>query len=346
MQLPDHRRLAMRSLLSLPTPVLRALSGGKATYKGGRTLDPRLQFLSRHAGAATAEAPLSPFDIREQQAAADRELLGRVEPGVQVETLAGPGPEGELAARLYRPPANAAAGVMLLWFPSGGGVVSGLARDEPLCSMLAAIGGCVVAAVQPRLAPEHRFPAPFDDALAALAWARGSADSYGAQRLAVGGAGLGAALAAAASGAESGSKPVLQVLVSPWLDLAGDQPSMTEFADSWPVTAADVAWRAGQVLGADTDPADPRVSPLRERRLEGHPDAVVVSGGFDPVADQAEAYARRLRDAGAAVRYRRFDPLANDFHVMTGAIPAADAACRETAELVRGALGAQAAPTA
>jgi acetyl esterase/lipase len=342
--LPDHRRLAVRSLLSLPAPVLRALSGGAAVHKAGRTLDPRLQFLSRHAARADAATPQSADEIREQQAATDRDLLGRVEPGVAVEPINVPGGGGDLQGRLYRTGAPARA--LLLWFPSGGGVVPGLIRDEPLCSMLAAIGGCEVAAVQPRLAPEHRFPAPLDDALAALEWGRRDAATRGLGGVAVGGAGLGASLAAAVCAVGGQPRPVLQVLVSPWLDLAGDQASIGLFADSWPVTAADIAWRAGQVLGADTDPAAPRVSPLRARDLGGLPPVVLVTGGFDPLADQGEAYARRLRGARVPVRYRRHDALANDFHVMTGAIPAADAACRETAALVREALEAQAAPTA
>ena len=339
MQLPDHRRLAMRSLLSLPVPVLRALSGGAGVHKAGRTLDPRLQFLTRHAAAAAAEAPLSPFDVREQQAAADRDLAGRIEPGVQVESLVVPAAEGELPARLYRPPRGAAAKALLLWFPSGGGVIPGLARDEPFCSMLASLGGCVVAAVQPRLAPEHRFPAPADDARAALAWARREAADLGALPVAVGGADLGAALAAAlCQQADAGERPVLQLLLTPWLDLAGETPSMALFADSWPVKAADLAWRAGQVLGADGDPADPRVSPLKARDLSGASPAVIVAAGHDPLGDQGEAYAQRLRAAGATVRYRRYDALTHDFHVMTGAVPAADAACREAASLVAEAL--------
>ena len=332
----------MRSLLSLPAPVLRALSGGAAVHRGGRTLDPRLQFLSRHVRPAD-EAPQSPTDHRERQAAADRDLSGAILPGVAVEPLTIAGPEGELRGRLYRTPRRTPPRALLLWFPSGGGVLPGLARDETFCSMLAGLG-CLVVAVQPRLAPEHRFPAALQDASAALAWARREAGGLGAPALAVGGADLGAGLAAGVCRDPGGPSPVLQVLVSPWLDLAARSPS-TAFAESWPVTAADLAWRAAQVLGAGADPSDPRVSPLRASRVAGQPPAVVITTGFDPLAEQGEAYARRLREAGVPVRYRRHDALAHDFHTMTGAVPAADAACREAAALVRDALEDQ-APTA
>jgi acetyl esterase len=336
MPLPDLSRLALRSLLSLPPPVLRALSGGAATYKAGRTLDPRLQFLSHYARAAAPEAPQAPVEVRVQVAASERDLAGTIEPGVQVETLTVPGPGGPLEARLYRPARGPATEALLLWLPSGGGVGPGLLRDEPLCSMLAALGGCVVLAVQPRPAPEHRFPAPLDDALAAWRWCSAEAARLRAPegRLAVGGADFGGGLAAAVARTAE-VKPVLQVLVTPWLEMASEAASMRVFADAWPLTAADVAWRAGQVLGAEGDPGDPRASPLKAPDVSGAPPAVVVTAGFDPLTDQGEAYARRLRQAGVPVAYRCFDALTHDFHVMTGVIPAADLACRETAALVR-----------
>ena len=325
----------MRSLLALPTPVLRALYGGAAKHQAGRTLDPRLQFLSHHATRAAPEAPLSPEDMREAAAAVDRELLGRIEPGVQVEALSVPGAAGGLQARLYRPARGEAAEGLLLWFPSGGGVSPGLQRDEPFCSLLAALGRRVVAAVQPRLAPEERFPAQAEDAMAAWEWARGEATARGLPEAAAGGADLGGALAAGlCQQARGGGGPAWQLLLTPWLDMTGETAAMKTFGETWPLTAADIAARVGQVLGADSDPADPRASPGRAADIGGLAPAVIVTAGFDPLADQGERYARGLREAGVAVTYRRYDALVHDFHVMTGAAPAADAAGREVAGLL------------
>jgi acetyl esterase/lipase len=339
MQLPDHRRLAMRSLLALPTPVLRALSGGAAEHRAGRTLDPRLQFISHHAARAEPEAPLGPEEVREAAAAVDRDLLGRIEPGVQVEPLSVPGAAGDLQARLYRPARGEAPEGLVLWFPSGGGVSPGLQRDEPFCSLLTALGRRVVVAVQPRLAPEDRFPAQAEDAEAAWEWARREAAARDLREAAIGGAGFGGGLAAGLCQRARRSGPAWQLLLTPWLDLADETAAMGGFKETWPLRAADIMARAGQVLGADNDPADPRASPARAAEVSGLPPAVIVTAGFDPLADQGERYARRLQEAGAAVTYRRYDALVHDFHAMTGAAPAADAACREVAGLLPRAQG-------
>ena len=84
--------------------------------------------------------------------------------------------------------------------------------------------------------------------------------------------------------------------------------------------------------------ADPRLSPLKAPDLSGLATAIVVTGGFDPLLDQGEAYARRLREAGVPVVYRCYDHLAHAFTAFTGAVPAADVACREIAGLVREGL--------
>jgi acetyl esterase/lipase len=94
-------------------------------------------------------------------------------------------------------------------------------------------------------------------------------------------------------------------------------------------------WFAAQYLGQDGDPTDPRASPIRAEDLTGLAPAVVVTAGFDPLVDQGEAYAKRLRDAGVHVVYRCYDSLAHAFTAFTGAVPAADVACREIAGLVR-----------
>jgi acetyl esterase/lipase len=97
-------------------------------------------------------------------------------------------------------------------------------------------------------------------------------------------------------------------------------------------------WFMGHYLGPDDDPADPRLSPLREKDLAGLAPAVIATAGFDPLADQGEDYAKRLRAAGNPVVYRCYDSLAHAFLAFGGAVPAADAAAREIARLVRDGL--------
>ncbi len=133
--------------------------------------------------------------------------------------------------------------------------------------------------------------------------------------------------------------PALQLLIYPALDVAGEGASMTTYADAWPLSRATMTWFMGQYMGPGDAPGDPRLSPVRARDLAGLAPAVIATAGFDPLLDQGETYARRLRDAGVMTTYRRYDALAHAFTAFTGVVPAADAACREIAALTREALG-------
>jgi acetyl esterase/lipase len=113
---------------------------------------------------------------------------------------------------------------------------------------------------------------------------------------------------------------------------------MTTYADAFPLNRPTMEWFMGHYMGPQDDPADPRLSPLREPDLAGLAPAVVVTAGFDPLLDQGEAYARALQAAGVHAAYRCYDSLAHAFTAFTGAVPCADVACREVAGLVREAL--------
>ncbi|WP_308238071.1 alpha/beta hydrolase fold domain-containing protein [Phenylobacterium sp. J367] len=133
-------------------------------------------------------------------------------------------------------------------------------------------------------------------------------------------------------------QPALQLLIYPCVDVASETASMTTYADAFPLSRAMMDWFMGHYLGPADDPADPRLSPIRETDLKGLAPAVVVTAGFDPLVDQGEAYARKLKDAGVPVAYRCYDSLAHGFTAFTGAVGCADVACREIAGLVREGL--------
>jgi acetyl esterase len=199
-----------------------------------------------------------------------------------------------------------------------------------------------------RLAPEHRFPAALDDMLAAWRWARDNAPRFGAPagRAGVGGDSMGgnfAAVIAQEMKRAGEPQPAVQLLIYPALDVAGDGPSMTTYAEAYPLSRATMEWFMGHYMGPGDSPTDPRLSPLRGADLTGLAPAVIVAAGFDPLLDQGEAYARRLGEAGVAVTYRCYDHLAHAFTAFTGAVPAADAACREIAALTRAAFAGPAA---
>lgn len=339
---PTVQKWLLKATLSLPTPLVRALSGGGVVYQGGRTLDPRFQFLAHAARMAPppAQSVVEPADARLASAQALALVAGRPEPGVRVQPLLIDGPRGPIPARAYRPADQHTGAPVVVYGHFGGGVIGDLETCDVFCRILARIAACAVVSVDYRLAPEHRFPAGLEDMLAAYRWVRDHAETFGAQpgHAAVGGDSMGgnfAAVIAQELRRAGEPQPALQLLIYPGVDMASETASMTTYVDAYPAPLRMMMWFAGHYLGPDAAPLDPRASPLRAESFAGLAPAVVVTAGFDPLVDQGEAYARRLKEAGVPVAYRCYDSLVHGFTAFTGAVPAADAACREIAGLVK-----------
>ncbi|MFN3512148.1 MAG: alpha/beta hydrolase [Phenylobacterium sp.] len=337
------RRWFARTLLSLPAPILRLMAGGGVVYKGGRTLDPRFQFL---AAAGKRQPPLTamtPAEARRATAAAVAQLGGRAEPGVQVESLAVPGADRQIPARVYRPGRQDPEAPVIVYAHFGGGVIGDLDTCHAFCGVLAKVARAPVVSVEYRLAPEHRFPAGLDDVLSVYRYVRDDAARFGAPagRAVIGGDSMGGNFAAVICQdlkAAGEPQPDLQLLIYPCVDVASETASMTTYAEAYPLDRATMDWFMGHYMGPQDDPADPRLSPIRSPDLSGLAPAVVVTAGFDPLLDQGEAYAKALQAAGVPAVYRCYDSLAHGFTAFTGAIPCADVACREIAGLVREGL--------
>jgi acetyl esterase/lipase len=337
---PGVQKFILKTLLSLPGPILRLMSGGTAVYRGGRTLDPAFQFLTHGARNLPSMASLSPVDARAASAQGLAMMSGPLEPGVRVETLTLPGPVGDLKARAYRPVDQDSTAPLMVFAHFGGGVIGDLDTCHAFCSILARIARCAVLSVDYRLAPEHRFPAGLEDMLAAWRWARDNTARFGAPsgHLAIGGDSMGgnfAAILAQEMMRTGEPQPALQLLIYPAVDVASETPSMTTFGDSYPLSREVMTWFMGQYMGPQDDPADVRLSPLRAESLAGLAPAIVITAGFDPLVDQGEAYARALKAAGVTTTFRCYDGLAHGFTAFNGAVAAADVACREIAVLVR-----------
>jgi acetyl esterase/lipase len=334
------QRFTLKALLSLPTPILRALSGGGVVFQGGRTLDPRLQYLANAARSRSLAGAITPEALRASTASSLALVAGDPEPGVRAERLTIDAPHGAIPARAYRPEGQDPTAPILVFAHFGGGVIGDLETCDIFCGILARVARCPVLSIAYRLAPEHRFPAGLDDVMAAYRWARDNAAKFGAAvgKAAIGGDSMGGNFAAAIAQdlKRAGEpQPVLQLLIYPAVDLASETQSMTTYANAYPLSRGLMDWFAAQYLGPDGDPTDPRASPLCAQDLSGLCPAIVVTAGFDPLVDQGEAYAKRLRDAGVPVIYRCYDGLAHAFTAFTGVAPAADIACREVAGLVR-----------
>jgi acetyl esterase/lipase len=337
---PAIQRAALKGVLSLPKPLLRLLAGGGVVYRGGRTLDPRLQFLGWQARGRARLWQLTPPEARLVSAQLLKTYERAPEPGVAIETLRLDTESGPIDARAYRPAAQDPTAPVLVFAHMGGGVLGDLDTAHGFCAILAAVTRGPVLNVAYRLAPEDRFPAGLDDVLAAYRWALTHAGRFGAPlgEAAVGGDAMGANFAAVICQElrrHGEAQPVLQLLVNPVVDVASETGSMATYAEAWPLSRALTDWFLGHYLGPDGDPTDPRVSPLQAADLAGLAPAVIATAGFDPLVDQGEAYAKRLKVAGTDVAYRCYDGLSHGFAAFTGLVPAADAACREIAALMR-----------
>jgi acetyl esterase len=337
---PAVQRFLLRRILALPTPILRALAGGGVVYQGGRTLDPRFQFIAHAASGAPSLTTLSPEAARKTSNQALAACQAKLESGVKIEPVSMEGPRGPIPMRAYRPPLQDPRAPVMVYAHMGGGVIGDLDTNEPFLTILAKIARCIIVSVDYRLAPEHKFPAGLEDVLAAYRWVRDNTDQFGAPsgHVAVGGDSMGGAFSAivAQEMKRLGEpQPAFQLLIYPAVDVASETQSMTTYADAYPLTRQVLDWFIAHYLGPESDPADPRLSPIKTADLTGLAPAVVVTAGFDPLVDQGEAYARRLRDAHVPVIYRCYDSLAHGFTAFGGVVPKADCACREIAGMVR-----------
>ena len=209
--------------------------------------------------------------------------------------------------RVYRPDDGPDLLPVLVWFHGGGWVLGGLDTADATARALARASGHVVVSVGYRLAPEHPFPAALDDAWSVTSWlAAGGATTLNGDvtRLSVGGDSAGGNLAAvcALRARDAGVTLSRQVLVYPVTDLAHESASYSENGEGCLLTADTMRWFISQ-YAPEARRTEWQVSPLRAPRLDGVAPAYVLTAGFDPLRDEGDAYAVRLRDAGVTVEH-------------------------------------------
>ena len=219
-----------------------------------------------------------------------------------------PGATGDLAYRLYRPPTPGPHAIVV-FFHGGGWVVGDAVSDDPLCRDLCVRSDAIVISADYRHAPEHRFPAAVDDAMAAVRWVADNAEALGGMpgRLAVCGWSAGGNLAAVVSRLTrdaGGPHIVGQVLLTPPTDGDLTRASYVENADGYGLTTALAQWCYDHYIDP-ADRRDPRFAPLCAGDLSGLPPAIVVTAEFDPLRDEGKAYAAALDAAGVPVEHVR-----------------------------------------
>jgi len=270
-------------------------------------------------------------------------LDAKFEEVARFEQLRVPGPAGEIRVNLYAPRPKAEGPLpLLVYFHGGGFVVGSLESYDKLCRALANRIGCLVASVDYRLAPEHKFPAAPDDCLAALRWLSGHAAEIGANpaRIAVGGDSAGGNLAAvtALQARDAGLRLVFQLLVYPCAGARQDEPSHHAFAEKLLLTRKNVLWFYDQYVGAESDRDDWRLAPLLAPDLAGLPPALVIVAGHDPLRDEGIAYAERLKAAGVPVEFTNYEGMVHGFFSLSGAIDGGKQAIAQSAAALRRAF--------
>jgi acetyl esterase/lipase len=285
----------------------------------------RLLDMLAASGGTAAEAP----QARRAALAALAEMADvRDVAGVATTTAVADGPAGPIPLTICAPEGAADPLPALVFFHGGGWVAGGAATHAGLCARLASQAGTRVIAVDYRLAPEHRFPSAYDDALAATRWAIREARALGVdpKRVAVGGDSVGGGLAAAVARALGPDELALQLLICPILDVARSTGSRQTLGDGYFISRAAFARDLADYLPPGADPADPRVSPLRASDFAGLPPALIHTAEFDPFRDEGEAYAEALRRAGVAVTATRHPGMIHYFYAIARAIPYANEA--------------------
>jgi acetyl esterase len=286
---------------------------------------------------------LSPAEAREFYLAG-RVVTNPEPPELQsVDPVAIPAPHGSIPARIYTPKilrkANDLASC-LVFFHGGGWVIGDLDSHDVVCRKLADEGQLIVISVDYRLAPEHKFPAAIDDAIAATKWISDNAKQFGIDpsRLMVGGDSAGGNLAAVvAIAARDGNGPAIsgQLLIYPATDFAMTHASHGEPETSILLTHSVIKWFRDHYLNGAADVGDWRASPVRAKTLVGLPPAYVLTAGADPLRDEGDEYARHLKQAGVPVTYRHFPGQFHGFFTMGKLLQQANVAAKEIGDWLK-----------
>lgn len=256
--------------------------------------------------------------------------------------LVAPGPHGPIPLRLYRGKSAAIGRPLsaLVYFHGGGWVVGDLDSHDVICRGLANAADAIVVSVGYRLAPEHKFPAAIDDAVAAMRFVSEQAGTLGVDptRIATGGDSAGGNIAAVtALMARNGDvAPVrFQILFYPNTDAAQTHRSYQTMGDGYGLTASTMRWYREHYVRDESDIDDWRVSPLRAPGLAGLAPTYIVTAAYDPLCDEGVDYAKRLQAEGVVVTHRHLNDQIHGFvsmgrFILEAARTVADAAAAWT----------------
>lgn len=309
-------------------------------------LDPELQAVVNAAAEANPDAPHAadvPIDalragyvmISQAQSIADV-------PCLSIENFEIPGPAGAIGARAYVPTNPPAAPMPALIFIHGGGFMIGdLDSHDSVCRQLANGAASKVIAIDYRLAPENKFPAAVEDAMAAASWICEHAGQLDIDpsRIAIGGDSAGGNLSAVVANSLGRDILKFQLLIYPATDRTQQTPSLRDLREGVTLDARILEYfNDGYFGGVDVDTSDPRISPARALDHSKAPPAHIVTAEYDPLRDEGKAYADILEAAGVAVSYECYAGLMHNFAQQTAVVSAAKRAVDDMAAALANGL--------
>ncbi|TGK11803.1 alpha/beta hydrolase [Leptospira fletcheri] len=328
---------AARSLLAVPNEVVRIFGEDR---KRERSLDPKLRTILLLAKTKPKLESLPPEKARKLFAY----ILNLFDfPKVElsrVENFTIPGTAGRIPVRLYSPHPTSEPLPCLVYYHGGGFVIGNLETHDLPLRYLSGLSKCAILSVDYRLAPEHPFPAAWEDAYSAYSWTRkqGKAMGLDARMVAVGGDSAGGNLAVSiyANAKKEGlTPPNFQLLLYPWLDLSQERKSVEEFAVGYGLTRDLLRYFKKHTFPNDKDCRDALANPINHTSLAGTPPTYIQIAGFDPLQDEGFAYVERLRKAKISVEAKVLEGMIHGFLNLGASVPEAKNAVVDLALWIR-----------
>lgn len=303
-------------------------------------LNPKIQaFLKQVNAQPLPLESVSPAQFRNQARMQDdgpKQEVAKVEDG-QIELH-----DRTLPIRIYH--SENKVQPALVFYHGGGWVVGSIDSHDATCREIANMAACTVVSVDYRLAPEHKFPAAVEDAYEAFQWVSANAERLGIEgaKIAVGGDSAGGNLATVVcllAEERAGHKPVFQLLLYPSTGYTGEEPaSLRENAEGYLLTKRLMNWFRSHYYRTEADRFNPNASPIRSELLHTLPPAAILTAEYDPLRDEAQAYAEQLKREGVDVFVKNYEGLIHGFAGFTAEVEEAYQAVAEGAAQLRQAL--------
>ena len=290
--------------------------------------------------AALGFPPTHTISAQEARANAKARPRGKGPKVFKVEDKNIPGPETQIPVRIYTPSGQGPFPV-LVWFHGGGWVLGDLDSADATARFLTIGSSSVVVSVDYRLAPETKFPGPLHDCYAATQWVydNSKALNIDAGKIAVGGDSAGGNLAAAVSlMARDQNSPsiVFQLLIYPVTEMNFRTKSYTDNADGYQLSRDGMVWYWNHYIRTESDADNPYAAPMKATNLSGLPTALVITAEYDPLRDEGEAYANKLRDSGVKTEYTLYNGMIHGFFGMAAVVDKGKQAIDQSCSMLKG----------